>query len=406
MYEQVNDPQLPQEGTHHESPIVEKDASKEQSAIEKDQNEVRQQEPQKTHYLPHPMALLFPPKPNEEREELKVNMIERVNKGLDPLESPILLLNDQIVDGIHRSEIWLELAAENACDGYFTKTNPRFETCKDGDELALWLRVQSRNLVQRQLPAEQRAAIFLKLIDQFPEIKNVLDEIQRKNRERQATGQPLVAGDQRGNTNQVDAEMAGVGETTVKVVKKMKKEDPKEFEKLAQGKTTAKKALAKTKTSEPSKVGGSSSVSPKSNKDNPAPDEAKLLADTKVGDKVFTIRKYTFGEGDLYLIKRIVKKIEGHRFHFEDGQSAVQIYDRKGATCRRQILLETEIESLSEEIKMLRKALKGPAKISPDQTYQSGTSQRSSPRDDQGTRPARQHPDATTDVDHRHSTRR
>ena len=36
MYEQVNDPQLPQEGTHHESPIVEKDASKEQSAIEKD----------------------------------------------------------------------------------------------------------------------------------------------------------------------------------------------------------------------------------------------------------------------------------------------------------------------------------------------------------------------------------
>ena len=379
MYEQANDPQLPQEGTHHESPIVEKDASKEQSTIEKDQNEVRQQEPQKTHYLPHPMALLFPPKPNEEREELKVNMIERVNKGLDPLESPILLLNDQIVDGIHRSEIWLELAAENACDGYFAKTNPRFETCKDADELALWLRVKSRNLVQRQLPADQRTAIFLKLADHFPEVKNAIDEIHRKNQERQRTGQPLGAGDQRGNTNKTLAEMAGVGETTVKVVKKLKSNAPKEFEKLVQGQTTAKKALEKTKTSERSKVGGASSVSPKSNKDNPAPGEPNLLAYAKAGDKVFTIRDYKFGEGDLYLKERIVKKIEGHRFHFEDGQSAAQIYDRKGATCRRQALLRIEIESLSEEIKMLRKALKGPAQISPDQTCQSGASKRSSP---------------------------
>jgi len=39
------------------------------------------------------------------------------------------------------------------------------------------------------------------------------------------------------------AELAGVGPTTVKQVKKVKKEAPDKFEEIAQGKTTAKKAL-------------------------------------------------------------------------------------------------------------------------------------------------------------------
>ena len=170
-------------------------------------------------------------------------MVERVNKGLDPLESPILLLEDQILDGVHRSEIWMELAAEGVCEGFFVKNQPRFDHCKGSEILVAWLRVQSRNLVIRQLPADQRAAILMQLSLQFPEIKKAIDEIKTRNRERQINGTPLVAGDQRGNTNKEIAELAGVGATVMKEAVKLQKEAPEQSKNVAAGKTTAKKAL-------------------------------------------------------------------------------------------------------------------------------------------------------------------
>ena len=42
----------------------------------------------KTHWPVHTIALLFPVKTPEERAELKQDMVERVARGLDPLESP------------------------------------------------------------------------------------------------------------------------------------------------------------------------------------------------------------------------------------------------------------------------------------------------------------------------------
>jgi hypothetical protein len=48
--------------------------------------------PAKTHWPVHPIALLFPAKPPQERAELKRDMQERVARGLDPLEcAPVKL---------------------------------------------------------------------------------------------------------------------------------------------------------------------------------------------------------------------------------------------------------------------------------------------------------------------------
>jgi hypothetical protein len=199
----------------------------------------------KTHWEVHPIALLFPPKTTEERAELKQDMQERVGSGMDPLESAILLYEGKILDGRHRDEIWMELAEENACGGFFAQNQPpteNFDSEKHGT-MAAWMRAKSRNMVVRHIPADQRAAIFLKAVEAYPELKAVLDQIKEDNAQRQKEGKPLGAGVQRGNTAEQIADLAGVGATTVKQVKQVKEKAPDKFEEVAQGKTTAKKAL-------------------------------------------------------------------------------------------------------------------------------------------------------------------
>jgi hypothetical protein len=170
--------------------------------------------PAKTHWPIHPIALLFSPKPRQERAELKEDMRERVVRGLDPLESPLLLYQDMLLDGRHRDELWCELAVEGACDGFFTRNRPRTETFSRNTHgtLEAWLRAKSRNLAVRQTPAEQR-----------------------------------------GNTAEQVAALAGVGATTIKLLKKLQKDAPDQFEAVAQGRITAKKAL---KDVEQGKKGG------------------------------------------------------------------------------------------------------------------------------------------------------
>jgi hypothetical protein len=122
-------------------------------------------------YEIHEWSLRLPVQTPDERLALKRNMTERVLKGLAPLEFPILLLNGKIVDGRHRYEIWLELAAEGVCDGYFAKNDPWVEEAKaeDGESrAALHLRLHSRNLCHRSLSADQRAAQLLLDIEDSP----------------------------------------------------------------------------------------------------------------------------------------------------------------------------------------------------------------------------------------------
>jgi hypothetical protein len=215
---------------------------------------------EKTHWPVHPLALLFSTKTPEERAELKKDMVDRANRGIEPLETPVLLWDGQILDGRHRDQIWMELAEEEAVNGFFKRTRPPTEEFKPGKDgtLAAWMRAKSRNLVVRQTNADQRAALFLKAVKQFPELKAVLDDIKEQNLQRKKAGRPLGAGDPRGNTNEQVAKMAQVGTTTVKQVKKLEKEAPDKFEEVAQGKTSAKKALKEVKEkkrTQPSKKG-------------------------------------------------------------------------------------------------------------------------------------------------------
>jgi hypothetical protein len=198
-----------------------------------------------THWEPHPMALLFPPKTPEEQEELKANMVERCQHGLDSLEHSLLLYEGKLFDGVHRDKAWISLADQNACDGFFRLNLPPTEVFSNEKHgtLAAWLRAKSLNMVHRQIPADQKAAIFLKAVETFPELQAVLDEVKSANAKRQTEGKPLVAGDQRGNTAKQIAQMAGTGATTVKQVQRLKSEGPEEFENVVQGKKSAKKAL-------------------------------------------------------------------------------------------------------------------------------------------------------------------
>jgi hypothetical protein len=199
----------------------------------------------KTHWQPHPIADLFPSMTPEEKAELKKDMIQRVENGLDPLEHAILLYEQMILDGRHRDEVWSKLAEENACDGFFNRNLPPSETFspdKHGN-LVAFLRAKSLNMVHRHIPADQKVAILLDAAEKYPEIKAALEAIKDENRKRQKEGKPLDAGDQRGNTAEQIGKLAGAGATTVKEVKRLKEKAPQEFKEVVLGKKTAKKAL-------------------------------------------------------------------------------------------------------------------------------------------------------------------
>jgi hypothetical protein len=201
------------------------------------------------YWEPHGIAKLFRPMTSEERAALKKDMVDRLKNGLEPLEHPVVLYEDKILDGRHRAEIWRELDEEGTCGGYFKRMQPpteRFSPSKHGT-LGAWLRAKSANMVGRGLSADERAATFLKAVDEYPELKAVIDEITQENAKRQLEGKPLDASVQRGNTAEQIGKLADVGPTTMKQVQRLKKEAPEKFEEVAAGKTTAKKALKRMK---------------------------------------------------------------------------------------------------------------------------------------------------------------
>ncbi len=207
-----------------------------------------------THWPSHPIADLFPRMSPEERAELKKDMLERAEQGVDPLEHSILLFDGQIVDGRHRDAIWKELAEEDACNGFFNRNLPPTELVTDKHgTLGAWMRAKSANMVHRHIPADQKAAIVLKAMKMFPEIKAAFDQIKEENAKRKKKGKALAAGDQRGNTAKAIGDVAGVGATTVKAVASVQKDDPAKFEELVKGNTTAKKALNEIKNGKKAK---------------------------------------------------------------------------------------------------------------------------------------------------------
>ncbi len=215
------------------------------------------------YWQPHPIADLFPRMTPEEWAALKKDMVQRREQGLDPFERPILVSLGTILDGRHRHDAWIELADEGAADGYFAANPPPSEDVAPDEHgsLIAWMRAKSLNLVHRHIPAEQKAAIFLKAVETFPELRAVIEEIAQENAARKKDGQPLVAGDRRGNTNEQIGQLAGVGATTMKAVKRLKAAAPDQFEAVAQGKRSVKKAFKQLGTGKP--------PAPKAKKDGP-----------------------------------------------------------------------------------------------------------------------------------------
>lgn len=140
----------------------------------------------------------------------------------------------------------MELADEGACDGYFARNTPpfeRFSPAKHGT-LAAWMKAKSLNMIHRDIPAAQKAAILLEATKQFPEINAAIEEIKKENEAKKKKGKPLASGDQRGNTAAQIGELAGTGATTMKGMTRLQKEAPDKFKEVAEGKTSLKEALA------------------------------------------------------------------------------------------------------------------------------------------------------------------
>jgi hypothetical protein len=191
------------------------------------------------------LAFFFSIKSQEEMVDLKRSMVLRVEKGLDPLELAILLLDDQILDGRHRDQAWMELADEGACGGYFKTNMPRVEKLNSSScaITTAWLKVSDRNN-GKQSTASQRAVGLLLAAEKYPELQALIDTIASASAARQVKGKPVGTSSQRGTTAAQVGKMAGVGSTIVKQAQRLQREAPEKLKDVAEGKMSLKKALA------------------------------------------------------------------------------------------------------------------------------------------------------------------
>lgn len=167
----------------------------------------------------HKLANIIPPMSEEEYQELKEDI--RANG----LEVPIVLYEGKVLEGRHRYRACQELGIK-----------PRFKNYEGTQPLTY---VISLNLKRRHLTASQKATIAV-------EVLPILEEEARK---RQATGgmgiyggKPLSAkmhqGVVVGKSAVYTSKTVGVGERYIYDAKKIKREDPKAFEEIRQGKKT------------------------------------------------------------------------------------------------------------------------------------------------------------------------
>jgi len=87
------------------------------------------------------------------RDETRYDRAGRSGPG--PAGNALLLYENQLLDGRHRDEIWMELAEEGGGDGFFARNRPPTETHSPDKHgtIGAWMRAKSRNMVVRQTPA-------------------------------------------------------------------------------------------------------------------------------------------------------------------------------------------------------------------------------------------------------------
>lgn len=248
---------------------------------------------QETRYEVHEWAANYPDQTAEETARLKENMLQRATKGLEPLESPILLVDGKIADGRHRYRIWNELAEEGVCGGYFSKHKPPVEEHANGQdsEVALLLRITSRNICNRTLTAGQRAAIFALQIEKSEKLKQFFEDLRIANEERMKAGKPS---DESGkSTNAAMATMANVSEATMKQAKAVLKEAPEKLADVVNGTTSLNKAVKDVKTKSEGTKNNKLQPSTKSPRKPPID-----LGPKKIGEKVIPV-SFDINSADL-----------------------------------------------------------------------------------------------------------
>ena len=299
-------------------------------------------------YEPHVLSLRLPDQTPDERQALKSNMVGRVQRGLLPLEFPILLVDGKIADGRHRYAIWLELAQEGACDGYFAKHSPPVEEVKaDAGEsrAVLLLRLHSRNLCHRSLSADQRVSQLLLDIVEVPELKELVEQIEAENEARMKAGKAQST-DSQGSTNRQIGKMVGASPATVKKAKAVQRHAPEQLAEVAKGRLSANKVLKQTKKKD---------SAPKAKAPKPQP-----LLDAKAGESILTVLPYFMGQGDVKIQERIVKEVRGDEYRFEDCMtlSKASAFVIKEAHKARKVELQKAVKSLEDELAKVRAALK------------------------------------------------
>lgn len=302
-------------------------------------------------YEPHELSIRLPIQTPEERQALKSNMVGRVQRGLPPLEFPILLVDGKIADGRHRYAIWLELAEEGACDGYFAKHSPPVEEMKAeaGESRAvLLLRLHSRNLCHRSLSADQRVAQLLLDIVEVPELKELVEQIEAENEARMKAGKAQST-DSQGSTNRQIGKMVGASPATVKKGKAVQKHAPERLAEVATGKKSANKVLKEIKETKKKES------APKTKAPKPQP-----LLDAKVGESILTVLPYFMGKGDVKIQERIVKEVHENEYRFEDCMTLPKdsAFVAKEAQKARTLQLHRAIQMLEDELAKVRAALK------------------------------------------------
>ena len=296
-----------------------------------------------TKYEPHPIALLFPEMTPDEYADLKQDMLERKAKGLPPLEHSLLLYQEKILDGRHRNLAWGELGIEG---------DPPVEVFDPGKHgtLAAWMRAKSLNMVHRHIPADRKAAIFLKASEDFPELKAVIGQIKQTNLEKQKEGKPSAAGGQGGNTAKEIGKLAGgVGPTAVKQVQKLKKEAPDLFEQVAQGKKSAKKALLEAKQRKKEAAAKATGA------------KAEQGLELASGDLVYKVDAYhPKVAGSPKVIAFEVRSVDKEAYVCTGGKRLrkSETFTLEGAKAERVKRIQKEIADLEADLKLLKAALK------------------------------------------------
>jgi hypothetical protein len=297
----------------------------------------------------HELCLRLPRYSESERTILRRNMIERVESGLPALENPILLLDDQIVDGRHRYEIWQELAEEEACGGYFSELEPPIEDAIENlqiyyDELDIeltddelhnrvLLTLHSRNLCNRSLTAEQKAAQLLLDIDALPQLRDTIEKIEATNKALMKVGTKNPSG----STNQQLAQMVNVSESTMKNLKRIQKNNPEQLDQIRSGRISASDALRK----KPKVV-------------------ARPKTDARIGEHLYTIMP--IDDGDITLQE---VRINGHSdddYIIQTGEYCPKndAYDFFNAKLRRKEMLREGIEKMKTALSSKPKVINVP----------------------------------------------